>query len=72
MFRETFGTSPMHYLIRRRIEHAQELLRITDLPLQEIARRCGIDNPYYFSRLFRKVVGQTASRYRRTNCRQQQ
>lgn len=70
MFRETFGTSPMHYLIRRRIEHAQELLRITHLPLHEIARQCGIDNPYYFSRLFRKVVGQTASQYRRANCSQ--
>ena len=65
MFREAFGTSPMHYLIRKRIESAQDLLRMTDLPMHEIALRCGIENPYYFSRLFRNITGITASQYRR-------
>lgn len=65
VFRETFGASPLHYLIRRRIEHAQELLRMTDVPVQEVAQRCGIDNPYYFSRLFHQVTSLTPTAYRR-------
>lgn len=66
LFRETFGESPLHYLIRRRMDHARELLERTDLPVQEVALRCGLENPYYFSRLFKKTVGVSPSRYRRT------
>jgi len=64
LFKGSFGDSPMHYLIRTRIEHACQLLHMTDLPVQQIARQCGIENAYYFSRLFKKITGTTPSRYR--------
>lgn len=64
IFRAAFGESPLHYLLRRRIENGCKLLTQTDLPVQEIARRCGIENPFYFSRLFRKLMQATPSAYR--------
>ncbi len=66
LFKGTFGDAPMHYLIQRRIDHARDLLRLTDLPVHEVAARCGIENPYYLSRLFRKVMGESPSAYRRS------
>ncbi len=65
LVRELFGTSYRELLKGERIERAKSLLVSTDLPIKEIARRAGVDNPYYFSRLFRQVVGCTASDYRK-------
>lgn len=67
LFRGTFGESPMHYLIRKRIDYACHLLRTGDSPMSDIARECGIDNPYYFSRIFRKITGVPPSSYRENN-----
>lgn len=64
LFRETFGESPMHYLIRKRIDYACHLLRNGDSSISDIARECGIGNPYYFSRIFRKIAGVPPSLYR--------
>lgn len=61
LFRRRFGESPLHYLIKKRLDHAQELLRITEDPVSDIAAHCGIANPFYFSRLFRKRFGLTPS-----------
>ena len=64
IFRGAYADSPMQYLIRRRIEVARELLEHTDLPVRDVGRRCGINNPYYFSRLFRRITGRTPSECR--------
>lgn len=40
------------------------MLRQTDLPVREIARRLGYADPYYFSRAFRKTVGTSPTAYR--------
>jgi AraC-like DNA-binding protein len=65
IFKQSTGESPLNYLIRRRLDMASELLKITDLPIGEIARRVGLDNAYYFSRIFRKRLGMTPSAYRK-------
>jgi AraC-like DNA-binding protein len=64
LFRQQLGESPIHYLLRKRIDYACALLRETDQPIKEIAARSGLENPYYFSRLFRKWVGKSPSEYR--------
>lgn len=65
LFQETSGASPMRHIIRTRMERAKELLESTDLPLAELAGKIGFDNPFYFSRLFKQVTGQTPSAYRK-------
>ena len=43
---------------------ARRMLRETDLPIQEIAKRLGFTSPAYFTRAFAKHTGQTPSRFR--------
>ncbi len=64
-FRNSLGTSPHEFLIRRRIERAQQLMLSTDMPLCEIACECGLADQAHLSRLFRKVVGETPAAWRR-------
>jgi len=61
LFKSQFGDAPLHYLLRKRIAYAEHLLRETDWPVQRVAAACGIPNPYYFSRLFRKLTGHPPS-----------
>ena len=44
---------------------AQELLTQGDLPIGEIAEKCGFENVYYFSAAFKKRVGLPPSEYRK-------
>jgi len=64
LFNQCFGTSPMRYLTRLRIDHAAELLHRTDLKLTAIAARVGYDDPYHFSRVFKQTTGIAPSAYR--------
>ena len=52
------------YLNRLRIEEAKRLLRTGHQSLGNIAYACGFEDQSYFTRVFRKVVGETPSRYR--------
>ncbi len=65
IFKQELGESPLNYLIRKRLDSACELLSLSDLAVGEIARRVGLENPYYFSRIFRKRLGMTPTRYRK-------
>ena len=47
-----------------RIYTAKNLLLTTDLPVWDVAHRCGIDDPTYFSTLFKKATGKTPVQFR--------
>ena len=64
LFKEKYGESPLTYLLRKKLDVAEELLKITDLPVQEIARKIGIDNPFYFSTLFTRKKGLSPANFR--------
>jgi len=64
-FRCAFGTSAHDYLTRRRIEMAQGLMLTTAETLCAIALRCGLSDQSHFTRLFRRVVGETPYAWRR-------
>ncbi len=62
---ELFGASFQELVIRQRMQRAMHFLRATDLPVAAVGRRVGIDNEYYFNRLFKRMYGQPPARYRR-------
>jgi AraC family transcriptional regulator, L-rhamnose operon transcriptional activator RhaR len=63
-FRRATGLSPIAYIARRRAEKAAVLLLTTDLPVAEIGRRVGWEDPNYFARRFRQAFGTNAREYR--------
>ena len=64
IFRDQFGITVTNYILQLRITHAKQLLRFTDLTIEEISRSCGFPDPNYFSRMFRKIEGTTPGKYR--------
>ncbi|MGW7265854.1 helix-turn-helix domain-containing protein [Streptomyces sp. NPDC054842] len=67
--RRAAGSSPKDYLLGIRLGHAKELLAATDLPVAQVARRVGYDDPAYFSRLFTRRVGTAPVRFREQQAR---
>ena len=63
-FKQSEGVAPHHYLVRRRVRRAQNLLATTDLPLSEIALAAGFADQSHCARRFREHVGVTPSSYR--------
>lgn len=68
-FRKEFNTSPINYLIERRIEESRFLLGETDHSLSQIAQILGFSSLSYFSQCFRKAEGISPMEYRK-RCRQ--
>jgi AraC family transcriptional regulator of arabinose operon len=63
-FRERTGYAPIDYCIRLKIQKACELLETTNLKIEDISARLGYRDPFYFSRLFKKITGLPPSAYR--------
>ena len=60
------GQTFVRHLQEIRLRHAETLMREAPaMSLQEIARACGFQDPYYFSRVFRKHRGIPPSLYRK-------
>jgi AraC family transcriptional regulator len=64
-FRETFGKSPLRFIMQRRICRAQELMLASRLPLSQVALECGMSDHAHFCRTFRKIIGVTPNAWRR-------
>ncbi len=67
IFRTHFNTTPHEYIKARKIKKALELLKSTKLPVNEIAINCGIPDYNYFSKIFKKTVGTSPSKYRKNH-----
>ncbi len=63
VFKSYTAMTPYQYAISIKIRKAKELLERDDLPIKEVAFRLGFDDPYYFSRLFKKKTGISPSRW---------
>ncbi|MBF0911248.1 MAG: helix-turn-helix transcriptional regulator [Atopobiaceae bacterium] len=57
-FVQTFGVRPMSFIITKRLNHAQQLLQ-SGLSVRETSKAVGYDDPFYFSRLYKKHMGIT-------------
>lgn len=64
LFTRTVGVSPHRFIVRRRIEAAQELLTTQGAPIAMIARSVGFRTPSHFATTFRRLIGMTPTAYR--------
>ncbi|GAB3642630.1 AraC family transcriptional regulator [Spirosoma arcticum] len=65
-FKQDTGYAPIEYFNHLRIQRACQLLHFSDLRVNEVAAQLGIDDPFYFSRLFRKQMGVSPAEYRKS------
>jgi AraC-like DNA-binding protein len=63
-FKQSAGVTPHHYLTKKRVERAQEMLAETDLSLSEIADAAGFSDQSHLARHFRYMVGTTPREFR--------
>ena len=64
MFRQTTGFTPHQYVSHRRVERARQLLVDTDLPLAEVAHRCGFSSQSQFTTVFQRLTEVTPGKFR--------
>jgi AraC-like DNA-binding protein len=63
-FEAAYGETPIRYLTRRRIERAQDLLRLANLTVTEVCMAVGFSSLGSFSSRFTQLVGESPAAYR--------
>jgi len=64
LFREQVHQSPLSYFTQLKIRAACRLLDLSGKPVKVVAMETGYSDPYYFSRVFKKVMGISPEKYR--------
>ncbi|HKG03543.1 MAG TPA: helix-turn-helix domain-containing protein [Conexibacter sp.] len=65
-FRAETGTTPLRWLHAQRVDHARRLLEASDLPVEQVAQRCGFGSAASLRQHFRRATSTTPTAYRRT------
>lgn len=65
LFKAILNTSPQEFLINFRMNKACELMKNDTLSISDISRSVGYLDPFAFSRMFKSVIGQSPSEYRK-------
>lgn len=63
-FKENTGMAIKEYLTNYRIEKSCGMLHNKHIPISDISNAVGFDDPFYFSRVFKKQMGCSPSEYR--------
>jgi len=66
IFQARLGQTFVHYIQERRIQQAKDWLLQTDIPIKDIAERCGFDSVHYFTRVFTRLLGVSPARFRKS------
>lgn len=64
LFRKSTGMPPLDYFIHLKLQKACLLLYSSDMKIKNVATEIGYDDPYYFSRLFKKYMMVSPDQYR--------
>jgi AraC-like DNA-binding protein len=64
LFRRYYHMTPYSFLVQKKMEHALDLLRQRNMTVQQAAAMTGYDDPFHFSRVFKKFKGISPSEVR--------
>lgn len=64
LFKERYGTSPLRYLLLKRIDYAKSLLLHTQMPVSEISAAAGFVNDAQFCNMFKRESGLSPRTFR--------
>lgn len=65
IFLKEYGTTPVKYIQKKRIEKAMLLIGSGDYTREEVATLCGFKDVKYFYIVFKKITGLTTKEYNR-------
>lgn len=69
LFKQKTGYAPIQYFNHLKVQKACQYLLFTRLRIKEISQELGIEDQYYFSRMFTKVMGLSPNEYREKRIR---
>ncbi|WP_068777081.1 response regulator [Paenibacillus sp. FJAT-26967] len=64
-FKQETGKTVVEFIHQTRMEQAQELLKDPDCTVKSVALAVGVEDPFYFNRLFKKHAGINPTEYKR-------
>lgn len=64
-FKDVLGVSPRRFLLRYRIQKAQQLIEFSDYAFKEIAEKVGFKSIHHFARSFHEICGETPGGWRK-------
>lgn len=67
LFKTHLGKTPIQYIIDIRLQHARLLLENTSLSIAEVGSKVGIEDQFYFSKIFKNKYKISAQNYRKTH-----
>lgn len=67
IFQKYTRHSPMDFFINLKMKEACKMLRSSEMYIYEIAQKLGYSDQYYFSRIFKKVVGMSPKEYKNSD-----
>lgn len=70
-FQSSLHISPVAYLLRYRVEMAEQLLQNSGMTIEAIGFECGFSSASYFCKMFQQLTGTTPGQFRKNNKNQQ-
>jgi len=67
LFKKKTGYSPIEYFNHLKIQKACQYLSFTKMTIKEVAFNVGVEDQYYFSRMFKRLMGTSPSEYKKRN-----
>jgi len=64
LFKQKTGYAPIDYFVQMKMQKACQQLDFTNRSIKDIAFSMGFDDPYYFSKRFRTIIGMSPKKYR--------
>ena len=66
-FKKEFGITIMEYVMKKKMQRAEQLLLNSDMSIREVSEACGFPSIEYFSRSFKKHAGLSPYAWRSAN-----